>query len=88
MASIKPLGDRVLLKVLETEEKTISGILIPDTAKEKTQRAEVIDIGDSDEIKVKKGDLVIHDKYAGTQIKDNGIDYLIVENKDVLAVII
>lgn len=88
MASIKPLGDRVLLKVLETEEKTVSGILIPDTAKEKTQRAEVIDIGDSDEIKVKKGDMVIHDKYAGTQIKDNGKDYLIVENKDVIAVIV
>ena len=88
MASIKPLGDRVLLKVLETEEKTVSGILIPDTAKEKTQRAEVIDIGDSDEIKVKKGDMVIHDKYAGTPIKDNGNDYLIVESKDVIAIII
>ena len=88
MASIKPLGDRVLLKVLETEEKTMSGILIPDTAKEKTQRAEVVDIGDSDEIKVKKGDMVIHDKYAGTPIKDNGKDYLIVESKDVIAVII
>lgn len=88
MASIKPLGDRVLLKVLETEEKTVSGILIPDTAKEKTQRAEVVDVGDSDEIKVKKGDMVIHDKYAGTQIKDNGQDYLIVENKDVIAVIV
>lgn len=88
MPSIKPLGDRVLLKVLETDEKTASGILIPDIAKEKTQRAEVLDIGDSEEIKVKKGDIVIHDKYAGTQIKDNGQDYLIVESKDVIAVIV
>ena len=65
MSSIKPLADRVLLKVLEQEEKTSSGILLPDTAKEKTQKAEVIEVGDSEDIKVKKGDIVIYDKYAG-----------------------
>ena len=70
MPSIKPLADRVLLKVLEQEEKTSSGILLPDTAKEKTQKAEVVEIGDSEDIKVKKGDIVIYDKYAGIQIKE------------------
>lgn len=87
MASIKPLGDRVLLRVLEQEEKTASGIILPDTAKEKTQKAEVVEIGDHQDIKVKKGDTVIYDKYAGIQIKENNKEYLIVKNEEIVAVI-
>ncbi|ADG71682.1 co-chaperone GroES [Brachyspira innocens] len=87
MPSIKPLADRVLLKVLEQEEKTSSGILLPDTAKEKTQKAEVVEIGDSEDIKVKKGDIVIYDKYAGIQIKEGDTEYLIVKNEEIVALI-
>lgn len=87
MSSIKPLADRVLLKVLEQEEKTSSGILLPDTAKEKTQKAEVIAVGDSEDIKVKKGDIVIYDKYAGIQIKEGDTEYLIVKNEEIVALI-
>lgn len=87
MSSIKPLADRVLLKVLEQEEKTSSGILLPDTAKEKTQKAEVIEVGYSEDIKVKKGDIVIYDKYAGIQIKEGDTEYLIVKNEEIVALI-
>ncbi|ACN84514.1 co-chaperone GroES [Brachyspira hyodysenteriae] len=87
MPSIKPLADRVLLKVLEQEEKTSSGILLPDTAKEKTQKAEVVEVGDSEDIKVKKGDIVIYDKYAGIQIKEGDTEYLIVKNEEIVALI-
>lgn len=87
MPSIKPLADRALLKVLEQEEKTSSGILLPDTAKEKTQKAEVVEIGDSEDIKVKKGDIVIYDKYAGIQIKEGDTEYLIVKNEEIVALI-
>ncbi|MEI0477989.1 co-chaperone GroES [Brachyspira pulli] len=87
MSSIKPLADRVLLKVLEQEEKTSSGILLPDTAKEKTQKAEVVEIGDCEDIKVKKGDIVIYDKYAGIQIKEGDTEYLIVKNEEIVALI-
>ncbi len=87
MASIKPLNDRVLLKVLEQAEKTSSGIILPDTAKEKTQKAEVVEIGDSKDIKVKTGDVVIYDKYAGIQIKEDNTEYLIVKNEEIVAVI-
>lgn len=87
MSSIKPLADRVLLKVLEQESKTSSGIYIPETATEKTQKAEVVEIGESEDIKVKKGDIVIYDKYAGIQIKENNIEYLIVKNEEIVALI-
>lgn len=87
MPSIKPLADRVLLKVLEQEEKTASGIILPDTAKEKTQKAKVVEVGDSADIKVKKGDIVIYDKYAGVQIKEGNDEYLIVKNEEIVAVI-
>lgn len=87
MASIKPLGDRVLLKVLEQESKTSAGIILPDTAKEKTQKAEIVEIGDCADIKVKKSDIVIYDKYAGIQVKEGDNDYLIVKNEEIVAVI-
>lgn len=84
---IIPLGDRVLLKAKATEEKTASGLFIPQTAQEKTQIATVVAVGDDESIKVKAGDEVLHDKYAGTQIKDGGEDYLIVNNADILAIV-
>lgn len=87
MSSIKPLGERVLLQVLEQEEKTSSGILLPDTAKEKTQKAKVIAVGDHKDIVVKQGDIVIYDKYAGVAIKENNTEYLIVKNEEIVAVI-
>ena len=85
--TIIPLGERVLLKAEKSEEKTAGGIFIPQAAQEKTQIATVVAIGDSEEIKVKVGDKVLHDKYAGTEIKDAGEDYLIVNAQDILAVI-
>ena len=84
---IIPLGDRVLVKAKAFEEKTASGIYIPQTAQEKTQVATVVAIGDDESIKVKVGDEVIHDKYAGTQFKDNGEEYLILNYADILAVL-
>ena len=84
---IIPLNDRVLVKSVEAEEKTASGIFIPQTSQEKTQIAEVIAIGDSEDIKVTPGQKILHDKYAGTQVKADGTDYLIVAAADILAVI-
>ncbi len=84
---IVPLGERVLLKAKEAETKTAGGLFIPQTAQEKTQFATVVAIGDDENIKVKVGQTVLHDKYAGTQIKDNGENYLIVNSGDILAVI-
>lgn len=84
---IIPLGDRVLLKAKATEEKTASGLYIPQTAQEKTQIATVVAVGDDETIKVKVGDEVLHDKYAGTQVKDGSDEYLIVNNADILAIV-
>lgn len=84
---IIPLGERVLLKAAKTEEKTASGIFIPQAAQEKTQIATVVAVGSSEEITVKVGQKVLHDKYAGTEIKDGGEDYLILNYQDILAVI-
>jgi len=91
---IKPLGARVLLKEVETEETTKSGIVLPSNAKEKPYLAEVIEVGpgetkDGHEIKmqVKKGDKVLYSKYAGTEIKLDGEKYLIIKQDDILAII-
>lgn len=84
---VKPLGDRVLVKVLQVEERTKGGIYIPQTAQEKTQQGVVEEVGDSDQIKVKVGQKVIYDKYAGTQIKIDDIEYLILKNDDILAIV-
>ncbi|MBE6081595.1 MAG: co-chaperone GroES [Tissierellaceae bacterium] len=91
--SIKPLGDRVVIKKIENEEKTKSGIVLPSTAKEQPQMAEVVAIGseiDNDEKKkgqLKVGDKVIFSKYAGTEIKEDGKEYTILKFSDVLAVV-
>ena len=83
-----PLADRVLVKTEKTEAETASGIIIPDTAQEKTQIAVVLAVGDDKEkIKVKEGDRIMYDKYAGTSIKIEGEDHLILKADDIIAII-
>ena len=84
---IKPLGDRVLVKMQEGEEKTAGGLYIPQTAQEKTQEGVVLAIGDDETINVKVNDKVLYDKYAGSTIKVGGDEQLILKIQDVLAVI-
>ena len=82
---IKPLGDRIVVKMVEMETKTAGGILIPQTAQEKTQEGVVLAVGDDEAIKVKVNDKVLYDKYAGTTIKVGGEEQLILKAADVLA---
>ncbi|HEV2062827.1 MAG TPA: co-chaperone GroES [Solirubrobacteraceae bacterium] len=91
---LKPLGDRLIVKAIEDEETTASGIVLPDTAKEKPQRGEVIAVGDGryDEdgdkripLDVQAGDKVLYSKYGGTEIKVEGEDLLVLRESDVLA---
>jgi chaperonin GroES len=85
---VRPLGGRVLARLVAEESVTKSGLVIPDTAKEKPQRAEVVTIGDDEEtIKVAPGDLVLFARYAGTELRLDGADYLILDASDLLAVI-
>lgn len=87
---IKPLADRVLVEPMEAEEKTASGIYIPDTAKEKPQRGTVVALGSGTkdvEMEVKKGDVVLYGKYVGTEISIDGKDYLMMKQSDILAVV-
>ena len=87
---IKPLADRVLVKNDKAETKTAGGLIIPEAAQEKTQTATVIEVGpgtDDVKITVKKGDRIMYDKYAGTQIKIDGEDHLILRMSDIVAVI-
>ena len=91
--NIKPLGDRVVVKVIEEEEVTASGIVLPDTAKEKPQQGEVIAVGsgkmlDNGEkvaLEVSEGDTIIFSKYAGTEVKIKGDELLILSERDILA---
>ncbi|MCL1817664.1 MAG: co-chaperone GroES [Spirochaetaceae bacterium] len=85
---LQPIGDRILLKVEAAETKTAGGLIIPDTAQEKTQTGNVVAVGDDKEaIKVKKGDRVMFDKYAGTSVKIDGEDHLIVKMQDIIATV-
>jgi len=85
---VTPIGDRVLLRSEESEEKTKGGLFIPQTAQEKTQTGVVVAVGDDkDAIKVKKGDKVMYDKYAGTTIQIDGKDHLIIGMSDIIATI-
>jgi chaperonin GroES len=85
---IRPLGARVLVRVVEEESVTKSGLVIPDTAKDKPQRGEIVAVGDDEElIKVAPGDLILFAKYAGTDLRLDGEDYLILDGADLLAVI-
>ncbi|MCQ2974261.1 MAG: co-chaperone GroES [Bacteroidales bacterium] len=88
--NIKPLGTRVVVKVQEAETKTKSGIYIPDSAKEKPQRGEIVAVGNGtkdEAMELKAGDIVLYGKYAGTSIEIDGEDYLIMNQSDVLAII-
>lgn len=87
--NIKPLGERVLVKPVEVEEKTKSGIVLPDTAsKEKPSMSEIIAVGDGEEVtKLNVGEKIVHAKYAGTEIKDGEEKYLILNNDECLAVV-
>ena len=87
---IKPLADRVLVKNDKAETKTAGGLIIPEAAQEKTQTATVVEVGpgtDENKITVKKGDKIMYDKYAGTQVKIDGEDHLILRMSDIIAVI-
>ena len=84
----KPLGERALVKVVEREEKTASGIVLPDTAKEKPQTAEVVAVGQFENgNKVSQGDVVVFAKYSGTEITLDGEDYMILDADDILGVV-
>ena len=88
--NIKPLADRVLIEPVEAETKTASGIIIPDNAKEKPQRGNVVAIGTGtkdEPLTVKVGDAVLYGKYAGTELKLEGKDYLIMRESDILAIV-
>lgn len=92
--NIKPLGDRVVIKMIESEETTKSGIVLPGSAKEKPQMAEVLAVGpgglvDGKEVKmeVNVGDKIIYSKYAGTEVKVDNEEYIIVRQNDILAVV-
>ena len=87
---IKPLADRVLIEPMQAETKTASGIIIPDTAKEKPQKGTIVAVGNGtkdESLTVKVGDTVLYGKYAGTDLKFEGKDYLIMREADVLAII-
>lgn len=92
---LKPLGDRAVIRVLEQKEKTASGIFLPDTAKEKPSQGEVVAVGPGKlqddgkrvALDVKVGDKIIFSKYAGTEVKFEGTKYLIVSERDILAII-
>ena len=92
--TIKPLADRVVIKMVEAEETTKSGIVLPGSAQEKPQVAEVVEVGpggvvDGKEIKmeVAKGDKVLYSKYAGTEVKLDGDEFIIVRQSDILAIV-
>jgi len=92
---IRPLGDKVLVERVEAESKTAGGIVLPDTAKEKPQRGKVVSVGEGKmlengtrkEVQVKKGDLVLFTSYAGSEVKIDGKEYLIMDESDIMAVI-
>jgi len=93
--NIRPLADKVLVERVEAEGKTAGGIVLPDTAKEKPQRGKVVSVGEGKlledgtrrEVQIKKGDLVLFTSYAGTEIKVDGNEYLIMDETDIMAVI-
>ncbi|MEL6190853.1 MAG: co-chaperone GroES [Bacteroidota bacterium] len=88
--NIKPLADRVLVEPAPAEDKTASGIIIPDTAKEKPQRGPVVAVGPGkkdEPTTVKEGDTVLYGKYSGTEISLEGTDYLIMRESDILAIV-
>lgn len=92
---LRPLGDHIVVKPLEAEEKTAGGILLPDTAKEKPTRGEVIAVGKGRtlsngrviEPQVKKGDVIVYPRYGGTEVKADGVEYKVITEGDILAIV-
>lgn len=95
VSTVKPLGERVFIKVSASEEKTAGGILLPDTAKEKPQVGEIVAVGSGKrnddgsraELEVKIGDKVLYSKYAGTDVKLGSDEYVLLSEKDILAIV-
>lgn len=95
VSTVKPLGDRVFVKISEAEEKTAGGIILPDNAKEKPQVGEIVQVGPGkrnddgsrQELEVKVGNKVLYSKYAGTDIKLGNDDYVLLSEKDILAIV-
>lgn len=93
--NIQPLGDRILIKPLEADDKTKGGIVLPDTAKEKPQEGKVVAVGKGrilesgkvEPLEVKVGDIVLYGKYSGTEITKEGDEYLFVKEEDILAIV-
>ena len=93
--ALKPLGDRIVAKQLESAEKTKSGLILPDSAKEKPQEAKVVAVGPGKQLEdcevkkleVKTGDRILYGKYSGTEVTVEGADYLILREEDVLAIV-
>lgn len=93
--NLKPLADRVVIKKLDAEERTAGGIVIPDTAKEKPQQGEVLAVGPGktgedgkkQPMELKQGDKVLFAKYSGTEVKIDGVEYIILAERDILAVV-
>ena len=93
--NLKPLGDRVIVKPAEAETETKSGLVIPDTAKEKPQRGEIVAVGEGKRdddgeriaMDVKVGDVVVYGKYGGQDIKIEGVEYKILEERDIFAIV-
>lgn len=88
--NVKPLADRVLVEPAQAEEKTASGIIIPDTAKEKPQRGTIVAVGNGkpdEPLTVKVGDVVMYGKYSGTELNVDGKDYLIMRESDIFAIV-
>ena len=84
----KPLGERALVQIFEREEKTVSGIVLPDTAKDKPQTAKVVEVGEfEDGITLNQGDIIVFAKYSGTEISLDGEDYMILDADDILGVV-
>ncbi|MDQ3235999.1 MAG: co-chaperone GroES [Actinomycetota bacterium] len=84
----KPLGERALVQIFEREEKTVSGIVLPDTAKEKPQTAKVVEVGEFENgVKLNQGDTIVFAKYSGTEINLDGEDYMILDADDILGVV-
>ena len=95
MAKIKPLGDRVLIKRLEAEEKTAGGIVLPDTAREKPKKGKVVAVGEGKQLdsgekvacQVKKGDVVLFGSFAGTEVTVEGDEYMLMSEDEILAIV-
>ncbi len=88
--NIKPLGARVLVEIVAAEQKTASGIIIPDSAQEKPQKAVVVAVGngtESEKMEVKVGETVLYSKFAGTKVSDQGSEFLILNQNDILAIV-